>query len=363
MSEDCASTLGKYGSSIDAVSLGTCTSDDTSAWCDHPDACSGSFGLHDLAVLAASLEHLVHDDVIARLQAVFEVHDLPLTTRVDEALVDQAIDTYKMVYIQGSNLTGMTPKKLQSRQECLSKKDPSWRETRMWMRDIRRSVSYAERDRSNPFAEAGLDFGAAAHVVQHLSVSLFLRLSEVAARHSGVVPLHSRLFAQWVHHAYPRECPFLHITDFGAVTPDERMSKGDCHASEEEMRHFVAAMSVGAGVPLRPSELTWTEEEELFAEQRGSPRSDLLRSFFRCSVLAAVLSSVAVNLANVLSSSKTNLFPSSEKEPLRIVGSPHFGGLCGKCHWLSPHRTTLPVRAVQVTAAPCFTGQISSRLV
>merc|ERR1719259_922502 len=29
-------------SSIDAVSLGTCSSDDTSAWCDHPDACSGS---------------------------------------------------------------------------------------------------------------------------------------------------------------------------------------------------------------------------------------------------------------------------------------------------------------------------------
>jgi len=416
------------------------------------------FGLHDLAVLAASLEHLVHDDVIARLQAVFEVHNLPLTTRVDEALVDQAIDTYMMVYIQGSNLTGMTPKKLQARQERLSKKDPSWRETRMWMRDIRRSVSYAERDRSNPFAEAGLDFGAAAHVVEeigeqfgrwqdlecrglknslveldrdsrgrvvladfyrgtldgsapkqfeftesthflrqngaldesdpqqprvlianyvnsptncltttsfysvccidecegllghlerhigapeaapekilelvaampsdtveaprNLSVSLFPRLSEVAARHSGLVPLHSRLFAQWMHHAYPRECPFPHITGSGAVTPDEWMSKGDRHASEEERRQYVEAMPVGAGVPLGPGELTWTEEEELFAEQRGAPPSDLLRSFFRCAVLAAVLSSVAVNLARVLSSSKTTLFPSSGKEVYKCV--------------------------------------------
>ena len=42
---------------------------------------------------------------------------------------------------------------------------------------------------------------------------------------------------------------------------------------------------------------------------------------------------------------------------------PPIGGLCGKCHWLSPHRTTLPVRAVQVTEAPFFTGQISSKLV
>ena len=156
---------------------------------------------------------------------------------------------------------------------------------------------------------------------RNLSVSLFLRLSEVAPRHSGLVALHSRLFAQWMHHAYPRECPFPHITGFGAVTPDERMSKGDRHASEEEMRQYVAAMSVGEGVPLGPSELTWTEEEELFAEQRGSPTSDLLRSFFQCAVLATVLSSVAVNLAKILSSSKTTLFPSSEKEPLRIVGS------------------------------------------
>ena len=71
------------------------------------------------------------------------------------------------------------------------------------------------------------------------------------------------------------------------MTPKERMSKGDRHASEEEMRQFVAAMSVGAGVPLGPSELTWTEKEELFAEQRGSSTSNLLRSSFRRSVLAA----------------------------------------------------------------------------
>ena len=33
-------------------------------------------------------------------------------------------------------------------------------------------------------------------------------------------------------------------------------------------------------------------------------------------------------------------------------GSLPFAGSCGKCHWLSSHRTTLPVRAVQVTTAP-----------
>ena len=33
---------------------------------------------------------------------------------------------------------------------------------------------------------------------------------------------------------------------------------------------------------------------------------------------------------------------------------PPIRGLCGKCHWFSPHSTFLPVRAVQVTATPCF---------
>ena len=46
---------------------------------------------------------------------------------------------------------------VQSRQEALEHKDPSWRETRMCMRDIRCSVFYAKRDRSNPFAEVELD--------------------------------------------------------------------------------------------------------------------------------------------------------------------------------------------------------------
>jgi len=34
------------------------------------------------------------------------------------------------------------------------------------------------------------------------------RLGEVARHHGGKVPLHGRLFAQWLHHAYPLECPY-----------------------------------------------------------------------------------------------------------------------------------------------------------
>merc|ERR1719217_1962545 len=52
---------------------------------------------------------------------------------------------------------------------------------------------------------------------RNLSASLLQRLGEIAAVHGGHVPLHGRLFAQWMHHAYPRECPFPHVA--GTTVP------------------------------------------------------------------------------------------------------------------------------------------------
>merc|ERR1719210_93923 len=47
--------------------------------------------------------------------------------------------------------------------------------------------------------------------------ALVRRLHEIAQSHDGRVPLHGRLFAQWMHHAYPRECPFPHVS--GTTSP------------------------------------------------------------------------------------------------------------------------------------------------
>eukprot|EP00448_Togula_jolla_P023906 CAMPEP_0170592294 /NCGR_PEP_ID=MMETSP0224-20130122/12850_1 /TAXON_ID=285029 /ORGANISM="Togula jolla, Strain CCCM 725" /LENGTH=591 /DNA_ID=CAMNT_0010916195 /DNA_START=65 /DNA_END=1840 /DNA_ORIENTATION=- len=57
-----------------------------------------------------------------------------------------------------------------------------------------------------------------------LSEDLRAQLQSIAQTHSGLVPLHSRLFLQWLHFAFPSECPFPHLpgtakavlpTDFG----------------------------------------------------------------------------------------------------------------------------------------------------
>merc|ERR1719310_1599254 len=38
------------------------------------------------------------------------------------------------------------------------------------------------------------------------------RLDDIAAQHGGLVPLHGRLFAQWMHFVLPQSCVYPHLT-------------------------------------------------------------------------------------------------------------------------------------------------------
>lgn len=76
-----------------------------------------------------------------------------------------------------------------------------------------------------------------------LSSSLVGRLDSIALYHGGgVVPLHGRLFAQWMHHAYPRECPYPH--ESGRISPQtaeewSRAAGSSEQSSDEERQKFV----------------------------------------------------------------------------------------------------------------------------
>jgi len=74
-----------------------------------------------------------------------------------------------------------------------------------------------------------------------LSKALRDRLEEVASHHEGMVPLHGRLFGQWMHHAFPRECPYPHVSgSTKPVTPDEWMETGNEVAfSRDQMEQYV----------------------------------------------------------------------------------------------------------------------------
>merc|ERR1719492_313788 len=79
---------------------------------------------------------------------------------------------------------------------------------------------------------------------RNLSGVLLARLEEVAHFHWGLVPLHGRLFAQWMHHAYPRECLFPHASGSSeALSPVEWAEKHGAKrldASMEDMQRHAS---------------------------------------------------------------------------------------------------------------------------
>jgi len=134
---------------------------------------------------------------------------------------------------------------------------------------------------------------------RQLPRALQAKLRAVAERHGGAVPLHGRLFAQWMHFAFPRECPFPHIAEDAAVlTPKHWRSGGRAiGASWEERQRQIAAPEA----PLAPAEvpeLLWSDEEVLLLHEPPAGRRALGAAVARLAAqLAALLALAGTALA------------------------------------------------------------------
>lgn len=137
------------------------------------------------------------------------------------------------------------------------------------------------------------------HSPRNLSVALITRLDEIAHVHGGRVPLHGRLFAQWMHHAYPRECRFPHaIGIVNRISPDAWMDIMDftAVASDEDMKSHVSydehGIMTGA---LKAEALPWSMAEELIAghtRQSGGSLLSMMPSLRTAAALAFAASFV-----------------------------------------------------------------------
>jgi len=135
-----------------------------------------------------------------------------------------------------------------------------------------------------------------------LSAELQQRLREVAEHNGGKVPLHGRLFAQWLHHAYPRECPYPHTS--GTVNPmkssEWQQAKGPSTLSGPEMREYLekqkneaeAAKSETAPALMRQER--WVTEEQLVAKHAEKASSS--RSWTRTFALLVAMGSAGMAL-------------------------------------------------------------------
>eukprot|EP00441_Pelagodinium_beii_P025354 CAMPEP_0197660806 /NCGR_PEP_ID=MMETSP1338-20131121/51071_1 /TAXON_ID=43686 ORGANISM="Pelagodinium beii, Strain RCC1491" /NCGR_SAMPLE_ID=MMETSP1338 /ASSEMBLY_ACC=CAM_ASM_000754 /LENGTH=470 /DNA_ID=CAMNT_0043238237 /DNA_START=190 /DNA_END=1599 /DNA_ORIENTATION=+ len=352
-------------------------------------------GMHELAVLAAILEHLIHKEAVQRLQISYDSLGLPQGGRLNEFVSAKVMDTYMSLFILGKNASSMSSEEVSSLVLSIPSSYPGWHDTQKFVQQVRSEVIAAKASESD-FLDGDLTFKAVADIVEEIgerygrwqdaeckdlksalvklekkgtgrvllkyfyghaldgawqftespeylrelgaldesipespaviipnyinahsnclaSSSIYSvccineceallghlereiaapeaypeeilkivaklpsatvgaprdlpadlrgRLEEIASHHDGTVPLHGRLFSQWLHHAYPRECPYPHVTgSTNPVTTGEWYKKSSA-VSEAEMQRWSTADA--------PETLfmPWKLEEELVTKR------------------------------------------------------------------------------------------------
>jgi len=132
----------------------------------------------------------------------------------------------------------------------------------------------------------------------NVSAALQSRLEEVAAVNGGKVPLHGRLFAQWLHYVFPRDCPFPHLA--GTVNPqtvmkyEEVVGKFSTDASDEEVEQFLESDAARLGPSPDAGAGMWNLNEHILesstpSDLATSPIQKLLRTFSCLGLFAGLL--------------------------------------------------------------------------
>jgi len=108
---------------------------------------------------------------------------------------------------------------------------------------------------------------------RRVTAELRSKLDSVAERNDGEVPLHGRLFAQWLHHAFPYECPFPHISEHGSELAAHHWLGGKAVAPVEVRADHVERVDTkmaeeSAEEALVPQAIKWSDEEVLPLAER-----------------------------------------------------------------------------------------------
>jgi len=110
-----------------------------------------------------------------------------------------------------------------------------------------------------------------------LQHSLQDKLQAIAARHGGEIPLHGRLFAQWLHFAFPHECPYPSVVQSATALTAHEWHNGQSIASEQERKQHVESSSASATPSAEDFNLEgrWSDHEVLPVHAQPS------RAFFQ----------------------------------------------------------------------------------
>jgi hypothetical protein len=161
-----------------------------------------------------------------------------------------------------------------------------------------------------------------------LTSSQMRRLNSIAEKHDGQVPIHGRLFMQWMHMVYPRECAYPHVS--GTTNPSladefEESTGKQSGATKEFMKKMTQHLSQNVASSGQCGR--WVDEEELFVPSLA-PRRSLqeletdIHTWVATGSVALLCSLVVIFLAmmSTLKSLKRNLAGRSrDKNQLMVI--------------------------------------------
>lgn len=97
------------------------------------------------------------------------------------------------------------------------------------------------------------------------SPSMKSRLDQIADQNEGTIPIHGRLFGQWLHYAFPHECP-LPVAGVNALTPSAWLNGAAIGTASEREIHIQTSDELELSGHQSATE--WTDEEILpFVDQ------------------------------------------------------------------------------------------------
>eukprot|EP00927_Polykrikos_kofoidii_P077149 TRINITY_DN74124_c0_g1_i1.p1 TRINITY_DN74124_c0_g1~~TRINITY_DN74124_c0_g1_i1.p1 ORF type:complete len:470 (-),score=51.28 TRINITY_DN74124_c0_g1_i1:99-1508(-) len=106
------------------------------------------WNLDDLAVFAATLEHVIHSDTVRRLEDTYLARRLPLDAMVSRAQAQDIAELHMASFIRGRNISKWNPDQAKRLQENIFHLYPGWGGTRRLLRDVQSRLAPRVNDLS-----------------------------------------------------------------------------------------------------------------------------------------------------------------------------------------------------------------------
>jgi hypothetical protein len=124
--------------------------------------------LHELAIFAATLEHIIHDDATDRLHDLFTLLDLKIEQSISQQKATEVLIAFALSIIKGAKRIS-SAQNLRNLLARIHVAYPGWEDTQIWVEDLFRTEEFLESSRLNPFADRTWNFAQIEKVAQKIS--------------------------------------------------------------------------------------------------------------------------------------------------------------------------------------------------